>query len=210
MSLLFLNIATSGLLKDGEPAPWICRVAASMCDEDGTELDSLAVSVRAEGRFIDAGAAASHGITSRAAAKRCVHEVHALRIVCGMEPGPKRPDDYFGMVNCAGTLVAWDVNFVRAVVAAALADYAGPAVAWIRPGLTAISLRDTARTHCKLPDERPDSTGAYKMPTRDEAARILLGAEPRPLPHTADSNLHLERRIYFELRARGEFKEETE
>ena len=36
-----------------------------------------------------------------------------------------------------------------------------------------------------------------------EAAAFFLGADPRPLPHTVDANLEIEKALFPALRARG-------
>jgi hypothetical protein len=54
-----------------------------------------------------------------------------------------------------------------------------------------------------MPDNRPTAKAAYRHPTRDEVARILFDAKPRPKPLTVDSNLDLDRRIFLSFQSLG-------
>lgn len=209
---LFLSIATSGLVKrsisaDSGQQPFICRIAASLCDASGNEADHFACLIRSEdGKRIDPEATRRHGITSAACTRSGVAERFALGMILGYRAhGAKRPIDLPGMASCASAVICWDASFVRAVVDARYAAHGEPHGSWIRPGLQFYSLQTSASPWCRLP--APEGEDGYKLPTRDEAAAVLLGAEPRALPHTVDANLAIEKSIYAALAERKAFEE---
>lgn len=208
MSTLFLSIATSGLPSDTIPkAIWCPRVACVLVDDAGNQIDSYAVSIRADGRFIDPGASRVHGITTAMASRSGVDETFALAIVCGLRAGGKRTTDRPGLISCARTLVAWRADFVCDVISKLFAKCGEPSSAWRRPGLQIVSLQEVARLWCRLPST--DDAGGYRSPTRDEAAAELLGLPARPLPHSPDSNLERERAVWAALRDRKAFEMEA-
>lgn len=201
MTILHLSIATSGLPSDRmNKAVWSPRMCAALTDEAGAVTDSFAVNVRADGRFIEAGASRRHGITTGAANRTGVDEIFALGCVCGMRANGKRTQDRPGLISCARTLVAWQAEFVVRVISAMYEKHGEPGSAWRRPGLRIVSLQEIATPWCKLaPAEDDDQSGQYRRPTRDEAAFELLGFVKRDLPHTPDSNLERERALYKDL-----------
>jgi hypothetical protein len=212
MSLLFLSLATSGLLKSSQPAesrqqPWLVRVAASLCDQNGAERHFFNVGVRAEGRRVEPAASGMNGITSTMAEREGVFELFALATITGLRAGPKRAADFPGLCSCATTVVAWDGPFVRAVIDNALQRHGEPSGAWLRAGLSFLSLREIARPWCKLAPTEGSEDGAYRSPSRNEAAAALLGLAPRPKPQSPDQNLEIEKQLYFALRERGAFEE---
>lgn len=212
MTVLHLSIATSGLMKDSlaetsRQQPWIVRLAAQLCAMDGTVIDSFSCGIRAGDRKIDADASAIHGISSAMAARSGVDESFALSMVCGLKgktkgDGSQRPD-MPGLASNARYVVAWNADFLRQVIGSLFLRLGEPSGAWVRPGLTFISLQPMCAPWLRL----TGADGAYRNPKRDEVAAFFLSADPRPLPHTTDSNLELEKRIYAALKDRNAFEE---
>jgi hypothetical protein len=215
MSLLFLSIATSGLPKDSLSAnsrqqPWIVRISAELASEDGRTIEQFSCGIRAGDRKIEADASRIHGITSAYAARSGVDESFALSMVCGLKlkvkaDGTIRPDKP-GLASNALYCICWDAAFVRTVIGSAFARHGEPADAWVRPGLQFIGLQEICTPWLRLPAAKGDDSGAYRKPARDEAAAAFLGRQARPLPHSVDDNLALEKMIYTELRARNAFE----
>lgn len=208
MSVLHLSIATSGLVKsslsaDSAQQPWIVRIAADLATDDGITVDSFAVSIRAEGRKIEPSASRIHGITSAMTERSGIYELFAIGAICGLKAGTKRKSDYPGFIASARTLVCWDAPFVREIISGLFLRHGEPASAWLRPGLSTISLQQLAAPWLRLPAE----DGSYRKPTRDEAAAFFADEPARPLPHTVDQNLRLEKLIYAALRERKAFEE---
>jgi len=212
MTLLFLSIATSGLPKgslsaDSRQQPWIVRMCADLAAEDGRTIEKFACGIRAGERKIDAEASRIHGITSAYAARSGVDESFALSMVCGLKmkakaDGTIRPDKP-GFASNARYVVCWDAEFVREVIGGLFLRLGEPAGAWVRPGLSFISLQALCAPWLRLPSAKGDESGAYRKPTRDEAAAFFLGAPARPLPHTVDANLQIEKLLFPALRSRG-------
>lgn len=212
MTLLFLSIATSGLPKgslsaDSRQQPWIVRMTAELAAEDGRTIEQFACGIRAGDRKIDSEATARHGITSAYAARSGVDESFALSMVCGLKmkakaDGTTRPDKP-GLASNARYVVCWDSAFVRTVIGGLFQRLGEPSSAWIRPGLSFISLQELCAPWLRLPSAKGDESGAYRKPTRDEAGAFFLGAEPRSLPHTVDDNLRIEKALFPALRSRG-------
>lgn len=207
MSILFLSISTSALVKgslppDSKQQPWIVRMAAQLADADGIALQSFSANIRAGGRKIEPGASAVHGITSTQADRSGVYELFALGMICGLKAGGKRPTDYPGLASEARTVICWNDQFVRSVISNSFARLGEPSGAWMRPGLQFIGLQQIASTWCRLPGD----DGAYRLPKRDEAAALLLGLPERRTPVSCDSNLDLEKLIYFWLREHRAFE----
>lgn len=212
MTLLFLSIATSGLPKgslsaDSRQQPWIVRMACCLATEDGTPIEQFSCGIRAGERKIDPEATARHGITSAYAARSGVDESFALSMVCGLKmkakaDGSTRPDKP-GLASNARFVVCWDAAFVRGIIGSLFERLGEPASAWVRPGLSFIGLQELCAPWLRLPSAKGDESGAYRKPTRDEAAAFFLGAAPRPLPHTVDANLQIEKALFPALRSRG-------
>lgn len=212
MTLLHLSIATSGLPKgslsaDSRQQPWIVRMAAELAAEDGRTIEQFACGIRAGDRKIDSEATARHGITSAYAARSGVDESFALSMVCGLKmkakaDGTTRPDKP-GLASNARFVICWDAEFVRGIIGSLFERLGEPASAWVRPGLSFISLQELCAPWLRLPSAKGDDSGAYRKPTRDEAAAFFTGASPRPLPHTVDDNLRIEKLLFPALRARG-------
>lgn len=171
-------------------------MAASLTDENGSVIEGFSAGIRAEGRRIDAGATSKHGISSTYADRNGIYEIFALGAVCGLKAGGKRTSDYPGMASSARTLICWDAAFTKSVIAGLFLRHGEPASAWLRPGLQTISLQQIASPWCRL----PASEGGYRMPRRDEAISTLLGLPERKTPNSPDSNLDMEKLIYFWLR----------
>ncbi len=207
---MFISIATSSLLKDSLPAdskqqPWIVRIAASLCDTDGKVLEGFCTSIRAGGRKIDSGASAVHGITSTQADRGGVYELFVLGAVCGLKASGKRATDYPGLASMARYVVCWNADFVRAVIGGMFARHGEPADAWVRPGLTFIGLQQAVTPFCRL----PSSEGGYRLPKRDEAVSLLLGLPERVSPTSPESNLDIEKLIFYWLQERKAFEAEA-
>lgn len=212
MTLLFLSIATSGLPKetlssDSRQQPWICRMCADLSNDAGASIEQFACGIRAGERKIDSEATARHGITSAYAARSGVDESFALSMVCGLKmkaraDGTTRPDKP-GLASNARYVICWDGMFVRSVIGGLFERLGEPAGAWVRPGLSLINLQELCSPWLRLPSLKGDDSGAYRKPTRDEAAAYFLGAEPRHLPHTVDDNIAIEKLLFFALRSRG-------
>lgn len=60
MSILHIALATSGL-PGASKSVWCPRMCAALVDDAGTVTDSFAVSIRADGRHIEAAATRRHG-----------------------------------------------------------------------------------------------------------------------------------------------------
>lgn len=208
---LFVSIATSGLPKSSGNMPWICRIAAALCDDSGAVLDHYACNIRAEdGARIEEGATRKHGITTAMCTRGGVAERLALGVVLGFRAqGTKRPVDLPGLASCATAVVCWDAEFCREVLNARYARHGEPHGSWVRPGLAFHSLQPLCTPWCKLPPAQGDDGGGYRRPTRDEAAAALLGLQARPLPHGVDSHLSVEQALYAALRARKAFETEA-
>lgn len=210
MSALFISIATSSLLKDTLPAdskqqPWIVRMATQLVSADGRVEAGFCTSIRAEGRKIESGATAKHGITSTQADRGGVYELFVLGAACGLKAGGKRPTDYPGLASMARYVVCWNADFVRAVIGSMFARHGEPADAWVRPGLQFISLQQVVTPFCKL----TASEGGYRLPKRDEAVSVLLGLPERVSPVSPESNLDIEKLLYFWLAERNAFEAEA-
>lgn len=214
MSTLHVSLATSGLVKrtaDAAQQPWIARICAALADDTGVVTDHYSCLIRAEdGRRIEAGATRSHGITTAMCERGGVSERFALGMILGFRAaGTKRPIDLVGFASCARSVVFWDAEFATAILNARYAKIGEPHQSWLRPGLQIISLQPIARAFCQLPCAEGDESGGYRSPTRDEAAHVLLGLDPRPLPHSCDANLQRELLLYAELCQRRAFEAEA-
>lgn len=208
MSMLFLSIATSSLLKDSLPAdskqqPWIVRIAAQLVDANGAIEQGFCTSIRASGRKIDGAASEIHGITSTQADRGGVYELFVLGAICGLKASGKRSTDYPGLASMARYVVCWNADFVRAVIGSMFARHGEPADAWVRPGLTFIGLQQVIAPFCRL----PSSEGGYRLPKRDEAVSLLLGLPERKTPVSPESNLDIEKLLYFWLAEKRAFEE---
>lgn len=215
---LFLSIATSGLpSKTVNKSIWCPRMCAVLVDESGTIMDSFAANIRAEGRHIESAATLRHGISTNYASRNGIDEFPVLSSICGLKARGKRTQDRPGLASCARALVLWNAPFVLGVIAELFRRYGElhpealqePSKAWLRSGLTVVDLQSHTVPWCRLAPADGDDTGQYRRPTRDEAAFELCGLPARPLPHSSDSNLAVERSLYAALVRKKAFEMEA-
>lgn len=150
------------------------RLSAELRTADGALIDSWSTGIRAEGRKIAADASAEHGITSAQAERGGIYELFALGAICGLKKGPRRASDYPGLASNARFVIAWDADRLRAAINDAFLRHGEPAGAWVRPGLTFVSLKQNVAPWCFT--EAVD--GVSREPTLAEAAKILLTDPP--------------------------------
>lgn len=190
--LLFLKVASSDLIREGEPLdspmqPWPVAIAAELTNMVGTVLGSMLAPIRSEGRAIKPAATAKHGISTRDAARAGVSEIAALGYLVQLAMNPTH-------------LIAWRADFDRDVLVAALSRLKKDSRMLLRSGLELVSVQDKAAAACRLPGG-PD--GQFRMPTLDEACQIILGAAREVGPHDATDDLRVMRSVFFALRDRG-------
>lgn len=198
MSLLFLDTETSGLMKRGLPLespeqPWVVSLAAELCDDAGNQIACINTRIRANGRTIDEGARAVHGISSALAGRTGVSELAALGVLCGRE----------SFASQARYVVGHGISFDREVIASVLARHGRDPMTWTRPGLQFLDTMLAASPFCQIDSGRDD--GAHKWPSLDEACQQLLGEPPRAGMHSAWDDLQRAKRLFFKLRERGAF-----
>lgn len=189
--ILHLTIAPSAL-PDSRTPLWPVRICAVLVRPDGTEQDSFAVSIRAEGRSIDAAATKEHGITAGQADRTGIFEGTAAAIVCGLKANGKRASDYPGLASCASEIVCWDAELVQSILNRSLERLGEPSGAFLRPRLVWHSLREIARVWASNAQGEPSRSGAC-------LALDLIGPSV-PSEGSPDANLRLERAIHAELR----------
>jgi len=199
MSLLFIDVETSGLLKrdiplDSNEQPWCCHIAAELCDDAGRQLASLNTPVRAHGRAISTAASNIHGVTSTMAGRTGVSELAALGVLCGRE----------SLASQARYVIGHGISFDRDIVTSTLARLGRDAISWVRPGLQFICTMTAAAPFCRI--ESRHESGGYKWPSLDEACGMLLGMAPRSGPHNAWDDLQRAKSLFFHLRSSGAFE----
>jgi len=194
-SVLFVDVESSDLLKRGVPLddpsqPWAVSIAAQLII-GGEEADHFHVRIKAEGRQVRAGAEAVHGISTRSAAKRGVHEIVALGMLCGLAAQ-------------AEIVVGHGIEFDRQVIEGCIRRRKKPADLWTRPGLEFIDTMKAATPFCRIEADRDD--GSFKWPSLDEACALLLGEDPRSGVHNAWDDLQRTRRLFDWLAANSAFE----
>lgn len=186
--ILILDAETSDLLKRGielaDPSqPWLVSLAAILCEDDGTEREFFYTRIRSDGRAIQPGAAAVHGIGSREASRAGVSEVTALGMLIGFAAQATR-------------LVGHSIEFDRDVILASLRRLGRDDRMLVRPGLEIVDTMKAATPICRLPGP---ILGQFKWPSLDEASQIILGRPPREGHHTAWDDATRTRDLYVQL-----------
>lgn len=196
--LLFVDVEGSGLPIKGlpyeDPAnPWPVQAAADLCDYDGRSVAHFDFRIKADGRKIDAGATAVHGITSREADKTGVPEVIALGALVGL-------------VADAEKVIGFGIGYDRSVLVGALVRLGRDPRKLLRPGLEFADLIPAAAAACKIPSEHNSNT--FRWPSLGKAAEILLpDYEIDDALHDAWGDCQLAKLVYFELKRRNLIEE---
>lgn len=190
--LLFLKVASSDLLRAGEPLdaagqPWAVSIAAELTTMDGKTLGHMLAPIRSEGRSIKPEATAKHGIATRDAARAGVSEIAALGFLIQLAMNPTH-------------LVAWCPSFDRDVLIAVLSRLNKDSRMLMRSGLELVGVQQCAAPVCRLPG---GTDGQFKSPTLDEAHEAILGTARAAGPHSAWDDLCAMRQVFFALRERG-------
>jgi hypothetical protein len=196
---LFVDTETSGLIKRSLPLespeqPWIVSLAAQLTDDSGRELASINTRIRANGRTIEDGARAVHGVSSALAGRTGVSELAALGVLCGRE----------SFASQARYVIGHGLSFDRDVVTSVLARHGRDATTWTRPGIEFIDTMTAAASFCKIASDRPD--GSYKWPSLSEACELLLNEPPISGPHDAWQDVMSCKLLFFWLRSHGAFE----
>lgn len=187
---LALDVESSGLPKRGIDAaspqqPWAVSVGLVLFNDADDELGVFSSRIRADGRRIEDGASAVHGITDREAARTGISEIAAMAVVCGFAAQ-------------AHVLTGYSVKFDRGICESTLARLGKDARMLIRPGLQVIDLIEPAAAYCKIASDH--DSGSYRWPSLDVACQQILGEPPREGAHNALSDAQRARRLYRALR----------
>lgn len=190
--LLFLKVASSDLIHEGEPLsspaqPWAVSIAAELTTPEGVTKGMMLAPIRSDGRRIKEAATAKHGISAREAARAGVSEIAALGFLVQLAMNPTH-------------LIAWNAEFDRSVLTAVLERLGKDSRMLMRAGLELVGVQQCAAAACKLPGG-PD--GQFKLPTLDEATQIIVGTTRTGGPHTAWDDMRDMRAVFFALRDRG-------
>lgn len=195
---LFLKTHASGALQKGLPLdapeqPWICFLAAQLCDKDGNELASINTGIRSDGRGISEAATALHGISTRRSACTGVKEKAVLSVLCGRD----------SLVSQARYVIGHGLQ--RDIITGVILRNNWDASVWTRQGVEIQCTQLAAAPFCKIKSE--DDSGGYRMPSLDEACQFLLfGEESLPgLRRSAWDDLRRCKSLFFWLRERGAF-----
>lgn len=197
--LLIVDLETSGLMIPGLPPeapeqPWPVQVAADLCDEEGNSLSHMSIRIKSDGRKIDPGATAVHGITSREADKTGVSEVVALAMLVGL-------------VGDAEKVIGFGVNYDKGVILGALTRWERPTRKFLRPGLEFVDLIPPAAAACKLPTDH--SSNSFRWPDLSTAFSMLTNGLATvddidlPAAHDAWGDCRRAKAVYFALKARN-------
>lgn len=195
---LFVDCETSGLIKrnlplDSDQQPWVCSLAAELTDADGNQLACINTAIRANGRRIEAGASAVHGVSSQLAGRTGVSELAALGVLCGRE----------SLASQARYVIGHGISFDRDVITSVLARHGRDATTWVRPGLQFVDTMTTATPFCKIVSDH--DSGGYRWPSLDDAGHILFCDQPREGPHSAWDDIQRTKKLFFYLRQQGAF-----
>lgn len=168
--ILFFESETSDLIRTDvaltDPQqPWAVAIAAELCDDDSNRIAGVDTLIRAEGRRIAKKAEARHRISVKASEKVGILEVRAMATLAGL-------------AGKATHIIGYDMEFSRDVILGVLKRGGKKPTLWTRPGLEFVSLIKPCSLMCGLPPT--EETGEPKLPTRNEACRIMLDEEPVP------------------------------
>jgi DNA polymerase III epsilon subunit-like protein len=193
MTALSIDLETSGLPKPGmikgsDEYPWFVEVGAILFDLNGVELDIFGSRVRADGRKMQPGAIAVHGMTDWEASRAGISEIAALSVVCGFAAQ-------------ARYLVGYGVQFDRDVCESTLIKLGKETRMLVRPGLQVVDLRPPATQACKIPSDH--ESGGYRWPSLGEACERLLGDPPRTGKHRAVEDARRNVRLFVHLQQAG-------
>jgi DNA polymerase III epsilon subunit-like protein len=179
------GLARSGIEKGSEEYPFLLEVGLELFAEDGTTAGLFKSRVRSDGRSIQPGATAVHGISDRAAVRDGVSEIAALAVISGFAAQA----DY---------LIGYSVSYDRDIIESALIRRGKETRMLVRPGLEVIDIKLAATAACKIPTDH--SSGSYKWPSMDVAAEMILGEPPRVGPHDALLDCQKAKRLFMALK----------
>jgi DNA polymerase III epsilon subunit-like protein len=186
---LAIDLESSGLPPPGVEKghaqyPWACQIGCILFDLEGNELAVLETLIKSEGRKMQAGAIAVHGISDQDAAIFGVGEVPAYALLCHLAAK-------------AQWLVGFHVKFDRDIAESALIRLNKDTRMLVRSGLEVIDLVQPCAAVCKLPTDH--DSGSYRWPNLDVACEKILGEPPREGKHGALDDSRRAKRLFLEL-----------
>lgn len=192
--ILVIDSETSGLWKRDLPPdhpgqPWIVTLGAKLRAPNGDLLGHFSTRIKAEGRKIETGAEAVHGISSVQAGRTGVPEVVALGMLCHFAAQAKY-------------LVGYGIeSFDRRIVVSLLMRMGKDTKMFERPSLEFVDVMFAAMQACRLPSDH--EAGGYRWPSLDEAGEIILGEKPREGRHDVWDDVERCDRLFTHLVGTG-------
>lgn len=175
--ILVFDTETSGLLRPlpaTDPSqPHIVQLAAHLYDGQWRRQSAMAVLVRPDGWAIEPEAGQVHGISTMRCERYGVSPVSALAV-------------FRSMVDCAMTIVSYNLHgFDRPVIAAALAHAGSDGAWWQKAAPRMQCAAEMATERLRL----PGVYGGYKMPSLVEAFTALCPGQTFDQRHDAEADL---------------------
>lgn len=189
--ILFFDTETTGFFNDRQPVdhpsqPHIVQLAASLCDDDGSEVMGFSVIVD-NGVSIPVQASNVHGITTEIADARGIEPESALHL-------------FSHLYRLADTVVAHNIKFDKGVVEAEIARRHGQVRRLTKPLFCTM---EAASPIVNLPPtERMIAAGFNKPkpPKLEECIQHFFG-EALDGAHDAMIDVAACRRVYFHLKS---------
>ncbi|GHB33799.1 hypothetical protein GCM10007094_23340 [Pseudovibrio japonicus] len=205
--LLFLDLVTSGLLRDELPLghssqPWAIKIAAELADAEGNRVTAIDVLIKAERRPIKPQAKELHGIEERRCEQLGVRQNPVLALLSDMAGKALRVVTYGDFDR---RIITSQLTSLEEQTRAKKGAFVGR---WERPGLEFLNIQDPVCTReCGLlrnPEDSEDDQ--LRWPSMNEACKQLL-AEPIEIDKAdAWSGLGATKALFFELLNRGHFE----
>ncbi len=205
--LLFLDLVTSGLLREDLPLgsssqPWALKIAAELSDAQGNRVSAIDMLIKAEGRTIKPQAKQLHGLEERRCEQYGVKQNAVLATLTDLAGKASRVVTYgdFDKRVVTSLLINLETqtNKARGTFTSR----------WERTGLEFLNIQDPVCTReCALPHEGKDENeDKLRWPSLEEACDLILKEPTTVNKADAWSGLSATKSLFFELLNRGHFE----
>lgn len=202
MSVLFLDLATSGLYRtdlprDHSAQPFAVKLAFEHSTHKGHTLSRLEGLVKPSGRYIDPGAVEAHGIGQKMAERYGVAELYPLIYFA-----------QFGrLIDEVVTFSKFDLRVMDSILTKLALELRKPqdhyVKIWRRPGIRFLDIQTPlCRDACRIPGE----DGAYRLPSLNAAGEIILGLPSSGNIRDPWADLGKLKRLYFHFKDLNAFE----
>ncbi|MGH0003139.1 hypothetical protein ACQU0X_23975 [Pseudovibrio ascidiaceicola] len=206
--LLFLDLVTSGLLREDLPLgsssqPWALKIAAELSDMEGNRVSAIDMLIKAEGRTVKPMAKKVHGVDERRCEQYGVKQNAVLATLTDLAGKALRVVTYGDFDKRVITSLLINLESQTNTKKGAFVSR------WDRAGLEFLNIQDPVCTReCSILKEGDGlDEDQLRWPSLEESCDHLLTTSYEIDKADAWSGLNATKSLFFELLNRGHFEQ---